>query len=181
MSLFSEAWSEEESLVTNRLNEGGISKEVLLDTLQVRLKSHGWKFSTCKTKWVISNNLLHFFYFESWFCGSTRKNAIGYCRLFLKYGCNRYYYDEAVKYLLKTIRFMSGFDTVEPFKPSWTENFIFIFDSWRSLKMNLYKMTCDVIGHDVTDGSIIPNEWARSILVVSFSSMVIGPLRKYSL
>ena len=35
VSLFSEAWFEEESLETNRLNEGGISKEVLLDTLQV--------------------------------------------------------------------------------------------------------------------------------------------------
>ena len=35
VSLFSEAWYEEESLETNRLNEGGISKEVLLDTLQV--------------------------------------------------------------------------------------------------------------------------------------------------
>ena len=38
VSLFSEAWYEEESLETNRLNEGGISKEVLLDTLQVRSK-----------------------------------------------------------------------------------------------------------------------------------------------
>ena len=35
VSLFSEAWYEEESLETNRLNEGGILKEVLLDTLQV--------------------------------------------------------------------------------------------------------------------------------------------------
>ena len=42
VSLFSEAWFEEESLETNRLNEGGISKEVLLDTLQVcsKLKPH---------------------------------------------------------------------------------------------------------------------------------------------
>ena len=39
VSLFSEAWYEEESLETNRLNEGGISKEVLLDTLQVRSTS----------------------------------------------------------------------------------------------------------------------------------------------
>ena len=38
VSLFSEAWFEEESLETNRLNEGGISKEVLLDTLQVHSK-----------------------------------------------------------------------------------------------------------------------------------------------
>ena len=36
VALFSEAWFEEESLETNRLNEGGISKEVLLDTFQVR-------------------------------------------------------------------------------------------------------------------------------------------------
>ena len=38
VSLFSEAWFEEESLETNQLNEEGISKEVLLDTLQVRSK-----------------------------------------------------------------------------------------------------------------------------------------------
>ena len=45
VSLFSEAWYEEESLETNRLNEGGISKEVLLDTLQVRSKLR--LFSQC--------------------------------------------------------------------------------------------------------------------------------------
>jgi len=35
-------------------------------------------------------------------------------------------------------------------------------------------MTYDVIGHDVTDGSVIPNERARSILLVSQDSLVLN-------
>jgi len=44
----------------------------------------------------------------------------------------------------------------------------------QSLKMSHYIMTCDVIRHDVTDGSVIPNERARSILLVSQVSWVLN-------
>ena len=52
VSLFSEAWFEEESLETNRLNEGGISKEVLLDTPQVRSTSN--KVKRVSNRYIIS-------------------------------------------------------------------------------------------------------------------------------